>query len=317
MTHLDLFSGIGGFALAARWAGIETVQFVEIDPFCQKVLVKNFPGVLIHADIKTFHYAGNRPFIITGGPPCQPASIAGKRAGEKDDRWLWPEALRVVSAVQPQWCIFENPTGILSLKGGFLFENLLLALEDQGYAVQAFVIPACAVNAPHRRDRVWIIAHASNNPAIDVISTQNPFGSRDGRRNNGDQAGSQCPLQIKGSDRHAPDADRFNGDDAGHGSGEVSQFQEAEVFGGEPSTDTKFRGTKQRHGTPREAFTINGSNRWQEPWLEVATRLCRVDDGLSRQVDRVNRLKTVGNSIVPQVAYEIMKVIVKGERCPY
>ena len=142
LTHLDLFSGIGGFALAARWAGIETVQFVEIDPFCQKVLTKNFPGVPIHDDIKTFAYSerggrngqtisiqpgesrqesdvptwsDKRPFLLTGGFPCQPFSCAGKRRGKEDDRALWPEMLRVIQEVRPYWIIGENVAGINSL----------------------------------------------------------------------------------------------------------------------------------------------------------------------------------------------------------
>ena len=187
-THLDLFSGIGGFALAARWVGIETIQFVEIDKFCQKVLNKNFPGVPIHDDIKTFTYTetikndernrrildettkggkgsdsaiitGNqyadRPFILTGGSPCQPFSFAGKRKGKEDNRFLWPEMFRVIKEIKPRWVVAENVAGIVRMA----LDDCLSDLEGEGYATETVIIPACAVNAPHRRDRVWIVAN--------------------------------------------------------------------------------------------------------------------------------------------------------------
>lgn len=156
MKHLDLFSGIGGFALAARWAGIETVAFCEIDKFCHKVLNKNFPGVPIHDDIKTLSgvdYAGVD--IITGGYPCQPFSLAGARKGASDDRHLWPEMFRVIKQAKPRFVVAENVIGHLSMG----FDSVCDDMESEGYAVWAFVIPACAKDAPHKRDRVWIVAH--------------------------------------------------------------------------------------------------------------------------------------------------------------
>jgi DNA (cytosine-5)-methyltransferase 1 len=265
LTHLDLFSGIGGFALAARWAGIETVQFVEIDKFCQKVLAKQFPGVPIHDDITTYtptiendkrergclgakEISGesinsaprpcNQPFLLTGGFPCQPFSCAGKRRGKEDDRFLWPEMLRVVSEAKPTWVIGENVAGFINMG----LDDCIFDLEGEGYEVQAFVIPACAVNAPHRRDRVWIVANRQ-----------------------------EC------------------------------RWEEGNENAGRPR-----QGERTQGGGSGFADT-------DTPWLEVATRLCRVDDGLPRQVDRVNRLKSLGNAIVPQVAYEIMKAIIKTE----
>ena len=286
LTHLDLFSGIGGFALAARWAGIETVQFVEIDPFCQKVLAKNFKGVPIHDDITTYTYKqteptlrihevkGNgmqgderidngrtarSPFLLTGGFPCQPFSFAGKRRGKEDDRYLWPEMLRVISEAKPHWVIGENVAGFINMG----LDECISDLEGEGYEVQAFVIPACAVNAPHRRDRVWIVA----NRTWELFDR-----SRDAR-----PAGRK---KYTDTDRHAPDT-------------ASERFQR---FGGK----CKLRESKGEMQISREY--------WNEPWLEAATRLCRVDDGVSRRVDR---LKCLGNAIVPQVAYQIMKAISK------
>jgi len=164
MTHASLFSGIGGFDLAAEWAGLENVFQVEIDPFCQKVLTKNFPNVQRFTDIKQFD---GTPFrgtidVLSGGFPCQPFSQAGKRQGTEDDRYLWPEMLRVIREVQPQWVVGENVAGLITWNNGMVFEQVCSDLEAEGYEVQPLVIPARAVNAPHKRERLWIIAADAN-----------------------------------------------------------------------------------------------------------------------------------------------------------
>ena len=153
MKHLDLFSGIGGFALAARNVGWETTQFVEIDPYCQRVLAKNFPNVPIHSDIKDFD--GQDCDIITAGFPCQPYSCAGKQLGEKDDRALWPHIVRVLARTRPTWFIGENVTGFVKLG----LDQALSDLEDLSYTTRTLDIPACARSAPHTRRRIWIVAH--------------------------------------------------------------------------------------------------------------------------------------------------------------
>jgi len=317
--QIDLFSGIGGFALAARWAGFETVQFVELDPFCQKVLNKNFPGVPIHDDIKTFTYtdiykSGTQsrndeemrgfpkeecesghsstllrgsdsreqpiptttnkfrptPFILTGGFPCQPFSCAGKRKGKEDDRYLWPEMLRVISEARPTWVIGENVGGFVNMG----LDECISDLEAEGYEVQPFIIPACAKNAPHRRDRVWICAHSVN-------STDRTIGRQvseeDGIQGiNREKVGSGM---SSGTDSHAPDT----------------------TINGLHNIRTEGR-VQERPFNSIDSRSIG----WNEPWLEAATRLCRVD---ARVSGRVDRLKSLGNAIVPQIAYEIMKAI--------
>lgn len=158
MKHLDLFSGIGGFALAARWAGIETVAFCEIEPFPRKVLEKNFPGIPIHHDIRELNgseYAGID--IITGGYPCQPFSLAGKRKGTEDDRHLWPEMFRIIKQARPTFIVAENVIGHVTMG----IDKVLNDLECEGYSTRPLVIPACAVDSPHRRDRVWILAYSN------------------------------------------------------------------------------------------------------------------------------------------------------------
>jgi len=160
-----LFSGIGLFSYAANMVWNLEHIFCEIEDWPYRFLKQEYTDARIERDIKNFdgtEHAG-RTFLLTAGVPCQPASVAGKRKGTEDDRWLWPEALRVMAEAQPQWCIFENPLGILTLENGLVFENLLLEMESQGYAVQPYIVPACAIGANWRRDRVWIVAHDNRN----------------------------------------------------------------------------------------------------------------------------------------------------------
>ena len=161
MKHLSLFSGIGGFDLAAEWAGFENVGQVEKDQFCLQVLKKNFPHVPKFKDIKKFGKTDltGRVDIITGGFPCQPFSQAGARGGTSDARHLWPEMLRVIRAFKPSWVVAENVRGLLTIQVGLVFEQVCIDLENAGYEVQPIIIPAVSVNAPHRRDRIWFIAH--------------------------------------------------------------------------------------------------------------------------------------------------------------
>ena len=157
---LDLFSGIGGFSLGLERAGMETVAFCENDAFCQRVLAKHWPGVPIHDNIEELdgrQYRGTVE-LVCGGFPCQPFSVSGKQRGAEDDRALWPEMLRVIREVAPRYVIAENVTGIIRME----LDNCLSSLEDSGYSCQTFVIPACAVDAQHRRDRVWVIAQKND-----------------------------------------------------------------------------------------------------------------------------------------------------------
>ena len=155
LTHLDLFSGIGGFALAAKWNGYRTLAFCDNEPYAQAVLKKHWPDVPCHQDIREVRgelYAGVT--LLTGGFPCQPFSDVGRKQGQQDERYLWPEMFRVICEARPTWVLGENVAGIKNMA----LDQALSDLEGKDYEVQSFVIPACAVNAPHRRDRVWICA---------------------------------------------------------------------------------------------------------------------------------------------------------------
>lgn len=158
LTHGSLFSGIGGFDLGFERAGFKTLWQVEIDPYCQAVLQRHWPDVPRIADIKTFMPTNwPRPAILTGGFPCQPVSLAGQRRAQADARWLWPEMCRVINEIKPTWVVAENVPGLLSMG----YEQVCADLESEGYEVGTVEIPACAVGHPHRRNRLWILAHTT------------------------------------------------------------------------------------------------------------------------------------------------------------
>jgi DNA (cytosine-5)-methyltransferase 1 len=170
MRFLDLFSGIGGFALGLERAGMQVTAFCEVDPFRQAVLRKHWPDVPVFGDIRKLTKeklieAGvidDEINLVCGGFPCQPFSVAGKRRGKADDRYLWPEMLRVIREVKPRWVLGENVANMVSMA----LDTVLSDLESVGYSCQAFVIPACAVGAPHRRDRVWVVGYAEHNGLV-------------------------------------------------------------------------------------------------------------------------------------------------------
>ena len=160
MNHGSLFSGIGGFDLASEWMGWTNVFHCEIEEFLRKVLEYHFPNSITYEDIKQTDFTIHRGHIdiLTGGFPCQPYSAAGKRLGKEDDRHLWPEMLRAITEIQPRWVVGENVYGIVNWNEGLVFEEVQTDLEAEGYEVQPFILPAASVNAPHKRDRVWIVA---------------------------------------------------------------------------------------------------------------------------------------------------------------
>ncbi|HEY0772122.1 MAG TPA: DNA (cytosine-5-)-methyltransferase, partial [Sphingobacteriaceae bacterium] len=163
MRHGSLFSGIGGFDLAAQWMGWENVFHCEINPFCNKVLNHYWPNAISYNDIKTTDFTIHRGGIdvLSGGFPCQPYSLAGKRKGKEDERHLWPEMLRAVREIKPRWIIGENVYGLINWSGGLVFDEVQADLEAEGYEVFPYVLPACGKNAPHIRDRVFFVAYSN------------------------------------------------------------------------------------------------------------------------------------------------------------
>jgi DNA (cytosine-5)-methyltransferase 1 len=163
MKHGSLFSGIGGFDLAAEWAGWENVFHCEWNPFGQRVLKHYWPNAESFFDINTSDFSkyANGLDILTGGFPCQPFSSTGKRRGTDDPRHLWPRMLEVISTIKPRWVVGENVHGLVNWSNGMVFQEVHTDLEAQGYTVQSFLLPAAGVGAIHKRNRIWFVAYAN------------------------------------------------------------------------------------------------------------------------------------------------------------
>jgi DNA (cytosine-5)-methyltransferase 1 len=202
---LDLFSGLGGFSLGLERTGcFKTVAFCEIDKYCTLILNKHWKGIKVYDDVKKitkeqFDADGiEYPDIITGGFPCQPFSVAGKQKGTGDDRHLWPEMFRIIKAFRPRIVIGENVKGIINIQDGLVFETVCTDLENEGYEVQAFNIPAAGVQAPHRRERIWIIATNVGNSEYDgSLTTEITRGSVE--TSNDDKEGQNATRKFKGT----------------------------------------------------------------------------------------------------------------------
>lgn len=185
MTHASLFSGIGGFDIAAEWMGWENIFYCEKNPFCLKVLKYYWPHAKTHEDIKKTDFTPYRGKIdvLSGGFPCQPYSLAGKRKGKADDRHLWPEMLRAIKEIQPGWVVGENVYGLINWEKGMVFHEIISELESIGYEVSPYILPACSVNAPHRRYRVWFVARR-------IASDANNYGSHESKNRQGVEKGN-------------------------------------------------------------------------------------------------------------------------------
>lgn len=333
MTHGSLFSGIGGFDLAAHWAGIENVFACEIDEFCRKVLNKRFPNTTLYQDIKetNFEQYSGTIDIISGGFPCQPFSTAGKRAGTKDNRYLWGEMLRVVREIKPRWVIAENVRGLTNIAGGSTFETVCDDLEISGYEVQPFIIPALSVGAPHKRERVWLIAHAN--------SSREPQSKRI-NRNKWGRTFNSCEKYVTSITPH-PESLRYGGRGDGNNGIDRERFirqdkqddrneircETAAGYEFNPSdTDIRSRGEDEIQ-TGRKINDVCNTGKWHEHWTEAITRIYGMDDGLPGGMDRLEqrykdrsrkfRIKAMGNAIVPQIAHLIFKTILEVERYCY
>ena len=200
MKHASLFSGIVGFDLAAQWMGWTNVFHTECNEFGQKILKHHFPkSISYHDIIKTdFTIHKGTIDIITGGFPCQPFSLAGKRKGTDDERYLWHEMLRAIQQIQPTYVVAENVRGLLTIDGGMVFEQVCADLEAEGYEVQLILLPAAGVNAPHRRDRIFIVGYAANTNIdgrqVNTRSVDGKAETTDGKR--------QHPVQQKAATRY-------------------------------------------------------------------------------------------------------------------
>jgi DNA (cytosine-5)-methyltransferase 1 len=333
-THLGLFEGIGGFSLAARWMGWQTLAWCEWNKFGQKVLKHHFPNAEGFGDItKTdFTKYANRIDILTGGFPCQPYSLAGKRKGKEDDRHLWPEMCRAIREIQPTWVVGENVFGLVNWDGGLVFNEVQADLEAQGYEVFPYVLPAVSVNAPHRRDRVWFVAY--RNKCAAGPSRKSGGVESNGSKNNDEQKlwGEQTQLNT-GSHELLRDATHPNSNgqhwcDCEHevnaSKRGINAQRDVEQMGKHNATDTNDKRLERKCraiGKLERGFRLtmpDSSNNKPNNWQNFPTQspICSGDDGLSTRLDSITfpkwrneSIKAAGNAIVPQVAHQIFKAI--------
>ena len=326
MKHGSLFSGIGGFDLAAEWMGWENIFHCEWNPFGQKVLKHYWPHATSYSDITKTDFIVHRGTIdiLTGGFPCQPYSVAGKRKGKEDERHLWPEMLRTIREIQPRYVVGENVVGLISWDGGLVFHEVQTDLENEGYEVWPFILPAASVNAPHKRERVWFIAHSISNGH-----------DRNERTEGNNLAGKQPPnTQQAGNER--------TGETFGFGTkqpftnteGKRSErLQPCEQYEVSEQKQKQFRGSDSESNAADSCCCRRIQNNKQQQarkpeyactsWDKFPTQspICSRDDGFSERLDgitfpkwRAESVKAYGNAIVPQVAYQIFKAIEQYEK---
>lgn len=317
MKHGSLFSGIGGFDLAAEWMGWENVFHCEWNEFGQKILKYYWPGADSYTDItKTdFTKYANKIDILTGGFPCQPFSLAGKRKGADDERYLWHEMLRAIREIKPKWVIAENVFGITNIDGGLVFEQVCLDLEAEGYEVQPFIIPAASKNAPHRRDRCWFIAQ---NPLHSGCLHGESNQERAEVRKFGDTCtGSADRVHLSKGDVANPNG---NGQHKCNCNNEINASKRWINALGDIEQSNGNGNASDTESVCIQRFS-NGQGQKQfgrSDWSRFPTQspICGGDDGLPTELDRITfpkwrneSIKAYGNAVVPQVAYEIFKSI--------
>ena len=330
---LDLFSGIGGFSLGLESTGyFETIAFVEKDKFCQQVLKKNFKNIPIESEVRNVKGDRYAADIITGGFPCQPFSVAGKRRGTDDDRYLWDETIRIIRETKPRWFIGENVEGIINIQDGMVLRQVQDDLEKEGFQVQCLVIPASGIGAWHQRKRVWIVAHSNSNRDRHEI-----------RGSNGEEKEIQREYREKDSTiwkfiRTDTNEDVTNSQRMGW----QERSKESKEFKGE-TTSNKSNNSIERQSIRESSLSMDVSNsniegleghelqsnneqqrqktstdsstEEQCTWWQAQSSLCGVPNGISYELDksRANRIKSLGNSIVPLIARELGIAIIKAE----
>ena len=300
MKVLDLFSGIGGFSLGLESTGyFKTIAFCEKDKFCQKVLQKHWQGTTIFEDIRDIDGTKIKADVITGGFPCQPFSTAGKRKGTEDDRYLFPEMLRVIKETQARWVVGENVQGIVNMSEGKVLQGIHNDLETIGYEVQSFIIPASSQGAWHKRNRVWIVAANTNSRMCR------------GGRTIGQSGEEQDRKRIYFKEKEQTEQHLWSkavGHNVIFGKRKISNSNNIGCKGHSLQSDNLQKGNNTTEN-------VNSSFKKQQTWWETQQLICGVPNGISYELDkdRTNRVKALGNAIVPQIATEIGKAIIKAE----
>ena len=320
MIHASLFSGIGGFDLAAEWMGWENLFHCEWNPFGQQVLKHHFPNSISYNDITKTDFSIHRGQvdILTGGFPCQPYSSAGKRLGKADERHLWPEMLRTIKEVKPTWIVGENVLGIVNWGGGLVFEEVQTDLENQGYEVQAYILPACGKDAPHKRERTWFIAYSKLHK--NKYSNNGGGKQKEGDLRRQDKGYVFNPHNSNGITPNSISIGRNKTDRITNGeSNVINQISEARNV-----TNSNFTGTQKQHistkSNEQKSHSRTSFERRNFSRFPSKPPVCGGDDGIPRELDNITfskwrkeSIKAYGNAIVPQVALEIFKAIEKFE----
>ena len=338
MRILDLFSGIGGFSLGLESTGyFKTIAFVEKDEFCQKVLKKNFPNVPIESEVRNVKGKKYATEVVTGGFPCQPFSVAGKRKGTDDDRYLWDETIRIVAETKPKWFIGENVDGIINIQNGMVLKQVQNDLEKENFQVQCLVIPASGIGAWHQRKRTWIIANSKSErggkPGIfnkekrdeTCSSTQSISCYKNvPHSNHSRNRASQYDLERERQkiDKRWKKKSQFKFsryyDDVSNSDSELCRGWRSEPKS-RINKIWKFSFKKKKQAQESLRSESEGCDdifrKKTETWWETQSRICGVPDGLSEKLDkhRAKRIKSLGNSIVPLIARELGLAIMKAE----
>jgi len=334
--HIDLCSGIGGFALGFSWSSLNTTPtlFCDNEEWCRKVIAKNFPNVPIANDVKEIaneprRFIQGKPFILTSGYPCQPFSVAGRRGGEEDPRHIYPYIQRIVEQVRPSWTVYENVYGHFSMG----LDEVLFQMESIGYATRTFVFPSSSIGALHKRDRVWIIGRDLGDPEHDG-SSSTEIGGGNEEITERTQKGKKTSKQSKGASRSEHDKVVPNSESIGCGgrNGIECGDQQRKIFEeeqGRSSVGSEVEGCRESHGNIPDTPSIRIQRLWSsweqesdshgqsiipvcqserspETIWKVEPRVDRVVDGLPKRVDRI---KGLGNAIVPQNAMIIANAI--------
>ena len=292
---LDLFSGIGGFSLGLESTGyFKTIAFVEKDKFCHEVLKKNFPNIPIESEVRNVKGNKYKADIITGGFPCQPFSVAGKRKGTDDDRYLWDETIRIIRECKPRWFIGENVEGIINIQNGMVLRQVCNDLEEEGFEVQCLVIPASGIGAWHQRKRVWILAYSKHN------------GSHRQERDETIESSNQSKEWLSvGDNKDVPNT--------------ISELRDGCSSTTRNSTTKLSRvecdESKNRYKVWCEVERCSEQGT-RKTWWQTQSSLCGIPHGLSTRLDkdRKNRIKSLGNSIVPLIARQLGLAIMKAEQ---
>lgn len=284
MRHGSLFSGIGGFDLAAEWMGWDNVFHCEWNNYGQNILKQYWPNAISYKDITQTDFAIHRGGIdvLTGGFPCQPFSVAGERKGTEDDRYLWPEMLRAIREIQPIWVVPENVPGIINWSKGVVFEQVQADLETSGYEILPVLLPACGLEGDHRRERIWILAHAKH-------GTDCPFRGKEEKKNRIQKQREQAGFSRKPS--------RTN---TSFSTNNRSERNEGDI----EKKIQKLQGIQR--GEDGGGIAVFGER--SDLFTPI---LCRSYNGIPSGMDRI---KALGNAIVPQIAFELFKTIEDYEK---